>query len=756
MKINYISSASVVLTAFLLEQIAGYPAKNFKSSNIQPDWSNMNHLMSDEELIKRAVNEFHSVDAVNDIDECARCKTRLQIGKFLALTRPDLVPQIFSIWCLESGFDETECHMNYGFHTEEYSSTGTDFTKVLLLMNPEGIDGDYFCYFHDSQCHVLPESPTLDLEKLWPPKPKLYEAPENSGNTFNVLHISDVNIQLDYKLLSEANCSQTVCCSPMSRNLVPTPPEYDYSLIHDPAVGLSFYSSSYSKGHFEKGQYIDQYSPKEPAWLPAHEFGSYNCETPPLLFNNSLGVIRDFHQNHLNFEFALFTGGVVGHSDRIFVDKESVLEAQEFVYRNIQLYLPQVPVFPAIGVRDGFPMNQLPQNELTESYLYQCNFDFLADLWQELGWLDLESAKEVRYNHFGYSLVTDRGLKIISLNSNVWNQKNLYSFWDVLAFDKSGIWEFLINELLDSELNEQRVWIIAHLPTSQQSLPIPSKIFTEIVHRFSPKVIAAIFFGHSQKELFELLYAGDGCDEKKLENAINFAITAPSISPFSGVNPAWKYYSVDENSFNIVNSFTYFTKLNETFVNGGAEPVWEFGFSARDAYDPEQQWPMERSLDTEWWHHVSEKIRDMPEIDQLYNKFEFRSSPFATPNTSEDCEESTNYCKVTSFTLEDRKQCMLTEDQDNYICPRKSIDFRPHIRPYDPIEYIGTIEVSESASEDEKYHRKSDESQETIQDSATSGGDGEAENVRPQINKSGSLRDIILHKKKILEVELAK
>lgn len=61
------------------------------------------HTLGDDEIVKRGVQELHDIDAATDLNECLTCKTRLQVGKFLALTRPDLVPQVFSTWCVELG-----------------------------------------------------------------------------------------------------------------------------------------------------------------------------------------------------------------------------------------------------------------------------------------------------------------------------------------------------------------------------------------------------------------------------------------------------------------------------------------------------------------------------------------------------------------------------------------------------------------------------------------------------------------------------
>ncbi|CAI5759989.1 unnamed protein product [Candida verbasci] len=609
--------------------------------------------ITDEEIINKSIKELHDIDSTNDLNPCLKCKTRLQIAKTLSLTRPDLLPQIFSTWCIESNFNEIQCHMNYGYPTDFFSTQGNDFTKMVSLMNPSGLDGDYFCYYHDTNCNTLPETPLINLSKMWPKKPNSYLPVENSGEVFNVLHLSDINLQIDYRILSESNCSQSLCCSPHCRNKFKCPEFNEFD---------GYFDSSYSKNHFEKGKSLNNINTKQQSWKPARQFGEYSCDTPSLLLNSTLQCIRDLHQNHLDFEFAIFTGGTVDHSDRCFMSKAKNLQEQETTYRILKHYLDEIDVIPTFGIRDIFPMNQFPQKNINLNLQWQ--FDFLSDLWQELGWIDVGISKQIRYFQFGYSLITDRGLKIISLNSNIWNFKNLYNYWNITNIDSYGMWKWLINELVDSERNFQRCWIIAHLPPNHQSLPLQANIFAQIIERFSPRVIAAIFFGFTQKDQFIIQYGSDGTDTKSLEKAVNHALIAPSISPYSAVNPSWKYYSVDKQSFSIMNSFTYYTKLGATFGNNGAEPIWEFGYSTRDIYNLEN-WS-DKSLNTEFYHLISDKINQEPEFNLLYQRLENRFTDGDLNNDS--------YCKITSFTIQAKKQCMITDDQDDYTEPKQQTD----------------------------------------------------------------------------------
>lgn len=715
-------------------------------------------LLSNSAIIDEAVLQLHNTYIATDIDECTSCKMRLQIGKVLALSRPDLVPAVYLTWCQQEGFDQSNCKINFGYPSDEYASSGYDFTKMIQNMDTVGQDGALFCYYHDTKCHVLPELPKVILSNLWPPRPKLYEAPLPNGETFNVLHISDFSLQVDYLLTSESNCSQRICCSSCSQNNVHPPENYDNPLLSDFQFGLSYYESTYKSGHFQKGSFAEMYKLPKKVWAPSHEFGSYSCDSPELLINNSLQILRDFHENYFSFEFGIFTGGMSDHFDGVNKTLNSVLRSQIDGFRNIHHYLENFPIYSTFGVNDNFPVNQLPLNSLDKHFAYQWQFDLLADLWQQYHWIDLKAAQQIRYNKIGYSVVTKRGLKIISLNSNVWNTNNLYVFIDTLSFDPFGIWKFLINELVDSEINEQRVWIIAHLPPSSNSMPVSTKIFQRIVERFSPKVIAALFFGYNLKDQFNLIYAGDGTN-KDLNSLVNFALIGPSITPLDGNNPAWRYYSVDTESFDIMNSFTYYTKLNTSFVNDGAEPVWEFEYSAREAWDPDSSWPNERALDKEFWHFASEKIRDIPKFNYLYTNLEYRKSPL-NPYHYDDVEsndttilESDNYCKVTSFTILNKKECMITDDQDNFIEPDKQKTYVPLFKPYHHQGYALAVPAKDdSLQQGELSNREA----KTNDDQSFEENDYSKFVSAPLGNKKVSTRERIQNKHKQNKSELKK
>lgn len=110
--------------------------------------------------------------------------------------------------------------------------------------------------------------------------------------------------------------------------------------------------------------------------------------------------------------------------------------------------------------------------------------------------------------------------------------------------DLSGVFSFLASELLAAEQAGERVWVISHVSPSwdgTNALPNPSDLFTQIVNRFSPHVIAATFFGHTHEDQFSIYYDKNSTSiSAATANSIQF--TAPSLTPLTGLNSGFRQY----------------------------------------------------------------------------------------------------------------------------------------------------------------------------------------------------------------------
>lgn len=610
------------------------------------------HGSNNDEIVSVVLEELMSLSSAN-ITTCDQCTSRLAIGKTLALLRPDLVPEVFTKWCIETKYtSKSNCITTYSRNTVETSNTGTNFADMLTLMDPFGYDGHLYCYYKDSKQCPKPKTPNATLSHMWPIKQqKHFVAPEPSFNdTFNVLHISDFHIELDYTVGAEANCSKSMCCTPHSTNKHPSDGHGSYKGIWN-----SFYDSKYVDGNFMKGNFTDVFQDTT-IWSPATTFGNYECDAPEILINSSLNSIAEYSKNtSLEFEFAIFTGDLVDHDEIKYTGYEMTVESEEVVFRDIKYKLGSIPVYPVLGNHDTFPYGELAQENFGFSNYFSWNAELMADLWEDYRWLDADASQYARRHYTGFSIENRLGLKVISLNSNVWYKKNHYAYWNASESDNFGQFEFLINELVESEAKDQRVWIIAHIPFATDALPLPSKLFAEVVERFSPYTIAGIFFGHTHLDQFEILYAGSGEDFKSIENAVNFAWISQAVTPWVENNPSWRYYTVDRKTFSIMNSYNFYTNLNETFNNNGLEPEWKFEYSAREGYNI--TWPQTSPLNATYWHIVAERINQSIEYKQTYENYAKRFSPYV-PDCSKSSDCDGDYCFLTSFTLDGYEKCL--------------------------------------------------------------------------------------------------
>ncbi|GME75171.1 unnamed protein product [Ambrosiozyma monospora] len=467
--------------------------------------------LSDDAIINSTLHSLYAIGNNTELTKCEKCTTRLTLGKSLALTRPDLIPQIWSEWCIGEGkTSASTCKSTYNRNTVVSSNTGTNFANMLTLMDVTSLDAEYYCYYKESGACALPETPDFDISHLWPEKPeKAYVAPEPSNETFNVLHISDFHIELDYTVGAEANCSLSMCCTPHSQNKLDVPEGYNFEealgLNDDEVSGLNYYDLQQGDdGKWTKGEWIGA---NKSVWEPAYAFGHYECDAPEILINSSLHSIADFQSaNNLTFDFSIFTGDLVDHDELKYTGYQMTVDSEEIVFRDIKQKLQDIPVYAVMGNHDTFPYGEIASEKSGFSNMFDWNAELMAEMWYDFEWLDAEEAQLVRTHYTGFSVTTKRGLKVISLNSNCWYMKNHYLYANMTRDpDQFGQFEFLIDELVESEANDQRVWIIWHIPVStSETLPIPAKIWTDIIERFSPYTIAAMFNGHTHRDEFSL------------------------------------------------------------------------------------------------------------------------------------------------------------------------------------------------------------------------------------------------------------
>ncbi|AOW06388.1 Metallo-dependent phosphatase-like protein [Yarrowia lipolytica] len=509
-------------------------------------------------------------------------------------------------------------------------NTGKSFTNVLTLMDTMGDDGKALRYYLMglTQCGK-PDTPYIDTSKLgwYPPKPDNITIAPSSNETFNVLHISDFHLDLKYQIGAESQCDYYMCCTDLSKNQTAINAGF-----HDPLI-------------------------------PAQSMGTYQCDCPQSLMEDSLQNVVDINKDK-KFEFGIFTGDMVAHDPDEYYSKQNVQDNEEQAYKNLKQYLGDLPIYATFGNHDTYPNSQFAQDKSGFGGEFQWNTDLVTGLWKDYGWIDEAEASNAAHTVGSFAVTTKRGLRVISLDSNFWYKMNLYNYWNIADPDPSGVFKWFVDELVESEKKGERVWVVTHVPTggAGDGLPWSSEVMRQIIVRFSPHVIAAVFYGHTHADQFTVYYdTPHGSTD--MTDPLTTGWIVQSITPVDFYNPSWRYYEVDSKTFEIMDSKNYYTQLDQTFdydlskpylanasssfPHVGYEPQtpanakWEFLYSAREAYDPHNNWPKDAPLNATFWDRVIKNIQSDPQqLETFYDNW-FRKSPYTKQCSGGDCAKDT-------------------------------------------------------------------------------------------------------------------
>jgi hypothetical protein len=164
-----------------------------------------------EAFVQIALAEIKSIiyDQGGLVGNCSKCIAALSVGKLLAQTVPEYVPDALISLCESTGFG-TNSSCKTAYTAGDY---GAIWTQVLAFGDVTGLDGRYICSTLSTNFCSFPTTTPLNTTSLFPkPKPANAKAPKASGNRVKVLHLSDFHLDSRYQVASEANCTSGLCC----------------------------------------------------------------------------------------------------------------------------------------------------------------------------------------------------------------------------------------------------------------------------------------------------------------------------------------------------------------------------------------------------------------------------------------------------------------------------------------------------------------------------------------------------------------
>ena len=550
---------------------------------------------------------------------CSRCLAALELGQKAARVAPDLVPGAMVALCQSTKFaSNSTCEENYSAHT-----FGAIWTQVLSLADVGNLDGHYVCNALSTTFCSLPYVTPLDTKNLFPkPKPEAAQAPKASGKRTKVLHMSDWHLDPRYSVGAEANCSSGLCCR--SNN-------------HNSVLGSGQVS------------------------LQASLYGWFSCDSPYYLITAALQSIGPLSGTSDNspFGFTIYTGDLVSHDPQTQLSRAYTEYAEFSLYSLFHQYV-KGPIFAVLGNHDSNPEAIDAPHSLPGPLGQQLswNYDHVAGLWQKDGWISPAAAQEARLHYGAYSMKSNLGLRIITLNTDFWYKSNFLNYINMVNPDVSGQQKFLIDELQAAEDAGERVWILGHvLPgwDGTNPLPNPTDLFYQIVDRYSPHVIANVFFGHTHEDELMIYYANNGT-ERSRKTAQTPGWIGPSLTPLTNLNSGFRMYEVDTHSFDIYEAYTFNADVNSFPRLDKTGPIFRFEYSTRQTYDTPEKWPAHAPLNATYWHGVTEAMENNLTMVEVFNTFQGKES-VKTPACNTTACQTAKICYMRSGSEPLGRQC---------------------------------------------------------------------------------------------------
>lgn len=261
-------------------------------------------------------------------------------------------------------------------------------------------------------------------------------------------------------------------------------------------------------------------------------------------------------------------------------------------------------VYGAAGNHEAHPTNAFAPSSINSDA--QWVYSLLSNAWTR--WIGADAASTTQRQGRYSILHPGSKLRIISLNTNMYYVQNYWLYQRDMERDPESQIAWFASELDAAERNKERVYVIGHMPLGDRdAFHDQSNYIDQLVARYSD-TIAAMFFGHTHVDEFQVSYAayGNGAS-RDVNDARAISYIAPSLTPTSGM-PSFRVYSVDPDTFAVLDAVTYIADMSKPEFQTST-PKWQKFYSAKETYGPLVNPPVTdpaEELTPAFWHRLTE------------------------------------------------------------------------------------------------------------------------------------------------------
>ncbi|CDW80649.1 saposin b domain-containing protein [Stylonychia lemnae] len=420
----------------------------------------------------------------------------------------------------------------------------------------------------------------------------LYETINNDSNknlrpTFKAVHFTDVHTDFYYVSGASTQCDNIICCR--KENGFPT-----------------------NKS------------------IQAGPLGAYGCDIPI----DVLTTMGDYINAEINPDVIFWTGDITPH-DQWHYTVDYVTEYQTWLANFMKANFSDYVIYPLEGNHDFGEAN-------SQSFIQpDPMLDINLKLWSE--WLD-ENAQQ-QYAKAGYytqklklknGTVFDK-VNVVAINSQPCYQFNFY-LWNERD-DPGGVLQWLNETLHAIEARGEIALFISHIPPGEKSCLYQWSIrYKAITDRFQHLIRFSIF-GHVHEEIHNTVNA------VKSGKPIGVQYWSGSVSTFSEINPSFRVFEFDLETFLPVKISTYFLNLEEE------NPKWNFHHEMTDVYGM-------KDLSPSSFRNLSQRILNDEQTAVLYTVTKSQGAPQTRTSVCDQACRQDAFCETTNNVYLEYKDCM--------------------------------------------------------------------------------------------------
>ncbi|XP_016150081.1 cyclic GMP-AMP phosphodiesterase SMPDL3A [Sinocyclocheilus grahami] len=210
-------------------------------------------------------------------------------------------------------------------------------------------------------------------------------------------------------------------------------------------------------------------------------------------------------------------------------------------------------------------------------------YDAVAKLWSP--WLNPEAVATLQKGGF-YSLVIKPGLRLVSLNTNLYYSPNQVT---VNMTDPAGQFQWLQETLELSRQKLEKVYVIAHVPIGYLPYAINTTAVRESynerlvkIFRYYSDVVQGQFYGHTHRDSIMVLLDQQG-------KPVNSIFVTPAVTPIKSLlepysnNPGVRAYLYHPENYGLLDIWQFY--LNLTEANLEQKSDWKLEYIMTEAFN---------------------------------------------------------------------------------------------------------------------------------------------------------------------------